>query len=177
MIRGKRIILRALEPADAELLYQWENQVQLWSVSGTLAPFSRHALEQYIHAVSDVYADKQLRLMISLQQTDQTIGCIDLYGIDFANARAAVGILIADPQSRQKGYAGEAVDLVVKYAFEVLHLHQVYCTIPVDNEKSISLFRNHGFSVSCTKKEWSRVGDTFMDELLLQRIAVNEEKS
>ncbi len=67
MIRNDKIILRALEPADADLLYQWENQMELWSVSNTLTPFSRHQIITYINQISlDIYQTKQLRLMIDI---------------------------------------------------------------------------------------------------------------
>ena len=42
MITGKTIYLRALEPTDIDLLYDWENDVALWDVAETFVPFSRH---------------------------------------------------------------------------------------------------------------------------------------
>jgi len=40
------IILRALEPEDLELLYEWENDMANWLISNTLAPFSRFTLKR-----------------------------------------------------------------------------------------------------------------------------------
>jgi len=36
----KNIKLRALEPEDLELLYQWENNDSYWLISNTVSPFS-----------------------------------------------------------------------------------------------------------------------------------------
>ena len=47
-LTGQHITLRALEPADVDLLYKWENDTSIWKVSNTLVPFSKHILEQYI---------------------------------------------------------------------------------------------------------------------------------
>src|SRR6185436_12887613 len=101
---GELIRLRALEPSDVDLLYQWENDASVWSVSGTLAPFSKFVLEQYLASShQDIYSNKQLRLMIDLSANNEEdepesrgIGCIDLFDFDPKNRKAGVGILIAD---------------------------------------------------------------------------------
>ena len=62
---GENIYLRALEPLDIDVLFDWENDTDNWLVSNTQTPFSRFVLEQYIaSAHSDIYTAKQLRLMI-----------------------------------------------------------------------------------------------------------------
>ena len=38
-IEGKTIRLRAVEPEDADLMYMWENDCDIWAVSGTTEPF------------------------------------------------------------------------------------------------------------------------------------------
>ena len=72
MLKGKHIKLRALEPSDLETLYNWENNIQIWKVSHTMTPFSKHVLTQYLaNAHQDIYTSKQLRLMI--QKTKKTL--------------------------------------------------------------------------------------------------------
>lgn len=64
-IEGKTICLRAVEPDDAELLYTWENDYDIWLVSGTTAPFSRQQMQRFIERQqdADIFCG-QLRLMI-----------------------------------------------------------------------------------------------------------------
>jgi hypothetical protein len=50
----------------------------------------------------------------------RTIGSIDLFDFDHFHGRAGVGILIADPADRKKGYASAALACLVNYAFETL---------------------------------------------------------
>jgi diamine N-acetyltransferase len=64
MINGKNILLRALEPSDIDLMYEWENDTDFWPVSGTLTPFSRYTMEQFVKGAQDIYVNKQLRLAI-----------------------------------------------------------------------------------------------------------------
>lgn len=175
---GELIQLRALEPSDLNRLYKWENDTSIWSVSGTMAPFSRFVLEEFVNqAHQDIYTNKQLRLMIDLRYMDEedestgevrTIGCVDLFEFDPRNRRAGLGILIADKADRGKGYANEALHLVVDYAFGVLDLHQVYSNVRFDNESSVALFKKFGFEITGLKQDWIYDNGRYFDEYTMQ---------
>lgn len=170
MIIGKNILLRALEPTDVDLLYSWENNQEIWEVSNTLTPYSKFVLEQYIaNSHLDIYTNKQLRLMICGFEKN-TIGCIDLFDFDAFHQRAGIGILIANKENRNKGYASEALSLLIEYCFNTLNLNQVYCNIAEDNLESIRLFEKQQFTISGIKKEWIKQGKEYKNEYLLQRI-------
>jgi diamine N-acetyltransferase len=176
---NQTISLRALEPNDIDVLYKWENDIENWRVSNIQTPFSRHTLQQYIEtAHQDIYSVKQLRLIIelSLSTADEkmAIGCIDLFDFDPKHLRAGVGVLIAEKTERGKGYASDALLLLINYAFDVLNLHQLYCNISAENEASILLFQKHGFQISGIKKQWIRDKNIFKDELFLQLINKND---
>jgi len=167
---GKHILLRAIEPSDIDVLYKWENDTENWNVSNTQAPFSRFVLEQYIATThQDIYSVKQLRLIIC-DTENNAVGCIDLFDFEPNHLRAGIGVLIAEKTDRKKGYASEALELLIDYCFLSLNLHQLYCNIAVDNEASILLFQKYGFQITGIKKQWIRNGNKFHDELLLQRI-------
>lgn len=169
-LKGQHIFLRAIEPADIDALYAWENDAENWKVSNIQTPFSRFVLEQYIaSAHQDIYSVKQLRLIICNDE-NKPVGCIDLFDFEPNHLRAGIGVLIADKTDRRKGYASEALELLTDYCFSTLHLHQLYCNITTDNEASVLLFQKHAFQITGIKKQWIREGDTFKDELLLQRI-------
>jgi diamine N-acetyltransferase len=172
MLKGRNIALRALEPEDVDLLYEWENDERLWHLSNTVTPFSKHLLEQYVlSSGQDIYTAKQLRLMIDVVEQDEreTVGSIDLFDYDPTNKRAGIGILIVK-KYRRKGYASQALEILMTYCFEVLHLHQLYCNITPDNEASLSLFRNAGFETVGLKKDWLHIRDGWEDEYILQKI-------
>ena len=72
-LKNNLVRLRALEPEDLEYLYKWENDMDLWDVSDTLTPFSHFTLKKYIeNAHVDIYTSKQLRLMITRVDTQET---------------------------------------------------------------------------------------------------------
>lgn len=169
-LHSQHISLRALEPSDIDILYQWENDTEVWEVSHTQTPFSRLVLEQYLStAYQDIYTTKQLRLVIETNsEIKKAIGCIDLFDFDPYHQRAGIGILIADKNERKKNYASEALTLLIDYCFTTLNLNQLYCNITTDNTASIQLFKKNGFEIIGVKKQWIRVGKEFKDELLLQ---------
>ena len=177
ILKSDNIILRALEPADLDILFEWENDTSIWMVSGTLQPFSRFVLEQYLASAHlDIYAHKQLRLVIDLMDDDEDsdetipIGCIDLFDFDPKNRRAGIGILIGDKDMRGNGYGAEALTLLINYAFKTLDLHQLFCTITPDNEPSLHLFKKLGFEVTGLKQDWIFYNGKWHDEYTLQLI-------
>lgn len=171
ILENRNISLRAPEPEDLDLLYLWENEPSVWQVSGTLTPFSRYILKQYLeNAGKDIYEVKQLRLMIQLKSNHRPLGAVDLFDFDPHHRRAGLGILIAEASDRRQGYAREALETMLSYCFEVLHLHQLYCNIAAGNSASIKLFKEAGFQESGRKKEWLYDGSTFEDEFIFQKI-------
>jgi len=171
-LESKRIKLRALEPADVELLYKWENNTSLWHVSNTLTPFSKYILKKYIeNSHLDIFEAKQLRLIIDvIENTPFSVGAIDLFDFDAYNKRAGLGILINDINYRKKGYASEALKLIIDYAFNYLKLHQLYCNISIDNATSINLFEGHGFVKTGEKIDWLNDGKKWKNEAIFQLI-------
>ena len=169
MLQSNIILLRAPEPHDVDFLYQLENDVKLWHVTQTFRPFSRFEMEQYVlMAEKDPYSAHQVRFMIELS-AGETIGTVDLFEIDPHNKRAGVGIVIVE-EYRKKGYAFNALELIITYAFEQLDLHQLYCNIEVDNQESLKLFKKLNFEISGIKKDWNRIENGWQNEYLLQLI-------
>jgi diamine N-acetyltransferase len=175
ILHGTNINLRMPEPADVDLLYLWENDLSVWRVSTTVVPFSRFQMEQYVmNSQHDIFSDRQLRLMIDLVPgggARKTIGCIDLFDFDPLNRRAGVGILIIK-EEREKGYASDALTLLIRYSFEILNLHQLYCNISVGNDPSIRLFSKAGFEQIGVKKEWRIIDNKWNDEIMFQLIQI-----
>ncbi len=171
ILEGDGVRLRAVEPEDLELLYKWENEEADWKQSNTLVPYSKYILKRYIaNSHKSLYETSQLRLMIDRSADSLTVGTIDLFDFDHYHMRAGVGILIADPRERRKGYASAALGCIIAYAFETIGLHQLWCNILEGNSDSMNLFRRHGFNLCATKLEWVRTRERFVTEYMFQLI-------
>ena len=47
-LESENLLLRALEPEDLDILYEWENDPELWKYGSTLTPYSKFALRDYL---------------------------------------------------------------------------------------------------------------------------------
>ncbi|MBT3741248.1 MAG: GNAT family N-acetyltransferase [Polaribacter sp.] len=169
-LSGEKIILRALEPEDLNFLYQIENNESFWEVSHTQTPFSKYILKRYLeNAHLDIYESKQLRLLIEEKSTRKQIGMIDLFDYNPQHKRAGIGILI-HPDFEKKGFASEALSIIINYSFSHLQMHQLYANITSDNIKSLALFNKYNFIKTGVKKDWILSEGKFKDEVLFQLI-------
>jgi len=158
---------RALEPEDVMVLYTWENDLEINQVSLSKVPFSKYILEQYIaQAHLDIQQAGQFRFILE-DENKNAVGCIDLFDYDAVDRRAAIGIIVAK-EYRSKGYASEAIELMKDYAFNRLGMHQLYCSVGVDNPTSLKLFKSAGFQQIGIRKDWCYRNGSFTDVVEFQ---------
>jgi diamine N-acetyltransferase len=170
-MKYEKIRLRAMEPEDLEILYDWENNPSNWTISNTVSPFSKYTLKRYLESShKGIYETGQLRLMIDHISDKITIGTIDLFDFDSFHKRAGVGILIANEDYRRKGYGSMALQCLIGYCFKTLQLHQLYCNILSGNPESMDIFKKHGFIQTGVKKDWIKTSEGYSDEYLYQLI-------
>ena len=162
--------MRKIEPSDLPFLYQWENDATMWADSDTHNPLSRHDLHQYIeNTTGDIYRDGQLRLIIedsqlstlNSQLSTKIVGSIDLFDFDARNRKAAIGMYIA-PDARGRGVGKQAVQLLLDYAFNFLHLRMVYAIISVNNVACSRLYEQMDFLPSSPLRAWTLEGDAIL---------------
>lgn len=169
--QNENIIIRAAEPNDAQLIYNWENNQEIWRVSETYMPYSMYQIEQFLFN-NDLFSNRQIRFIIEITKDSIPIGCIDIYDFDPIHFRAGIGILI-QKEYRKHGLAKESLQLLLDYCFNVLMLKQVYCLIDALNNDSLNLFKNVGFEQCGYRKEWIRTPNGFIDEIEFQYINKN----
>lgn len=166
-LKSKLVNLRALEPEDLDFLYDIENNEANWLNSGTVKPYTKFALKQYLeNSHLDICEIKQVRFMIENHKSEK-IGLVDLFDFDPQNLRAGIGIIIA-PKYRQNGYAYKALQQVHQYAFNFLNLKQIYANIITDNHESIHLFEKLNYSKSGIRKNWIRHKSNYKDVAFYQ---------
>ncbi len=131
---------------------------------------SRDVLRQYLeNAAADIYATRQLRLMVCVQENAQVVGTVDLFDFEPLHRRAGVGIALQQ-DARGQGYGAEALHLLLAYAAQTLQLHQLYCTVAINNPRSMYLFESAGFQKVGTRKDWLRTPYGWVDVLEYQKV-------
>lgn len=169
-LNNELLYLRAPEPEDIDTMYQMENDPEYWDVSCFTVPYSRYVLKQYIEASQcDLFADKQLRLMLVRRTDNEVVGTIDLTDFVPMHGRAGVGIAVKR-EFRRDGFARQALEMLISYAFDFLHLRQLYAYISVSNDASRKLFISCGFQQSGVLKDWLRLKEGYEDACFMQCI-------
>lgn len=176
-LMNDRIYLRAVEPEDLDVMYEMENDPSMWDISNFTVPYSRHVLRQYIQATQcDIFADKQLRLMIVRIDDQRILGTIDISDFVPLHSRGEVGIAIHKDYRRQ-GYGADALRLLCQYAFEFLSMTQLFAHVAVDNEVCMGLFASCGFEQCGLLKNWLQVGGVYKDAVIFQCLNPNKQNS
>lgn len=156
-LENDNIRLRAVEPADAELLWEAENDSRQWLDNGMSAPLSRQNLKNYAENYdADPIRSGQLR-MICENKNGKMVGIVDLYDISAIGRTAFVGIYLFE-KYRRNGYAAECLSLLESYARMLLNLRILGAKISETNTNSIHLFENSGYELRGTLPDWLLAG-------------------
>lgn len=144
-IDGKRIYLREVREEDVgETYYAWMNDKEINQYMETrYYPQGMEALRDYLKSHRQK-ADEPW-FAICLQDTGQHIGNIKLGPINFHHRTADVSYFIGEKDCWGKGYATEAIGLVVRFAFEVLDLYKVNAGTYARNVGSQRALEKNGF--------------------------------
>ncbi|MBR6339279.1 MAG: GNAT family N-acetyltransferase [Alloprevotella sp.] len=163
--------LRALEPEDLELLYTIENDPSVWDVTTPGAPYSHHALRQYLLQATDgwdFFATGQQRLVIETEE-GVALGLADLFNHEATHRRAEVGIALLC-EHRGKGNGEEALHELIAFARNRLCLHSLYAKVQPDNTAAVRLMQATDFLQLCTLPDWLRTPTGYQPALLFHRI-------
>ena len=173
-LENENLLLRALEPEDLDLLYEWENNAELWKYGSTLTPYSKFALRDYLtNSLQGIVYTRQLRLMAVEKKSGTVIGTVDLFDYDPVHQRAGIGILVDAPYRRKK-WGTEILHLTADYAFNILHLNQLYAYIQISNLNSFNLLSKCGYEQVGLLKSWLKTSAGFEDVRLMQLIKSHE---
>lgn len=179
MTSSSSLILRAVEPTDADFMYEVENDAASWRYGDIIAPLSRHNLRNYaLNYDADPFSARQLRLIIISHPSKGgvPIGVADLYDIDAVHRRSFVGIYIL-PSFRREGRASQALKLLENYAMNVLNLRMLAAKIESVNHISLSLFKRSGYLTTAVIPEWfNYAGSAPTDLIILTKNLVSKGK-
>lgn len=156
---GKIIRLLPFEKEDIPLSLRWNNDEAINTFNGSRIPNS--LLEQ-----NDWYEktqhDKSKRKLVIANHEGEKVGMITLFNIDTKNQNCEIGIYIS-PEHQKKGYAREALNLLVSFCFYEMNMHKVYAKILSFNKPSVLLFESVGFKFEYAMKECFFTNGDFID--------------
>lgn len=172
-IVGARVTLREYRREDLSAIRAWVNDSETTKyLSGA---FRRpHTWEQ-----TEEWLDRRLNgdaggeaFVISENGTNKYLGQCDLMMIDNIARKAELAIvLLAD--ARGKGYASEAIRLLLGYAFNTLNLNRVWLKCARDNSAAVKCYESVGFKTEGVLKSDLYIDGKYTDALIMAVLRKN----
>ena len=154
-IEGEKVILRSVDSSDIDTILLWENSSEEPLYGVYKEQFTREDVVQFVDNQQrySFVENEQLRLMICSDEGER-LGSIDI--TEYDGRKAFVSILIFDLDNRRKGFAENALRLVVDYA-KSLGMRSLYAIIFPQNQPSINLFEKLGFESDGLMLYWKKL--------------------
>jgi RimJ/RimL family protein N-acetyltransferase len=143
-LEGERVELRRHARENFPLYAQWYGNPEIWHLtSWAPSPLSRSAVER-------LFEDRELSrtddsFAIHIRGDDEPIGVISLMNKSEANESAELSVIVGPQDDRHRGYGTEAIDCLLRYAFEELGLNRIGLSVFDFNERAISAYEKLGF--------------------------------
>ena len=163
-IKGNNVTLRFIEPKDLESIREMTNDPeQAYMIGGWSFPAAvKHQEDWYQRVLSD-----KNNLRLSIDYEGEFVGLVTLTSIDWKNKRAESGIRLSLAAPKRKGIATDALNSILRYAFQELNLNRVYATVLDHNEASLRLHARCGYVVEGTLRKSVYKRGEYHDEIQL----------
>jgi RimJ/RimL family protein N-acetyltransferase len=165
-LEGETVELRRHARANYGLYARWYGDPEIWHLtSWAPSPLNRSAVEK-------LFEDRELSLVddsfaIHIKDDDEPVGVISLMNISDANESAELSVIVGHPDDRHQGYGSEAIELLLRYAFEELGLNRVGLSAFDFNAEAISAYEKLGFVVEGRYRQAIKRDSGFHDAILM----------
>lgn len=137
-VKGKKVLLRAIEKDDLPSLHRWSNDPEInYMLGGWHFPSSMHDQEKWFNTLA--LTNNNQRFAIEAEEFG-LIGMTNLVEINWKDRNAFHGMLLGDKVMRGRGYGVDTIMTIGKYAFEELGLMRLDSTIISYNEASLYVY-------------------------------------
>jgi RimJ/RimL family protein N-acetyltransferase len=97
--------------------------------------------------------ERPLSIEIRKGKSWKLIGNCGVFGIEWANRSAELGIIIGEKSEWDKGYGAEAMTLLLRHGFETLNLHRLALRVYAENVRAVRSYEKAGFVLEGRMRE------------------------
>jgi len=166
-LSGRRLGLRWITVEDAPALFAifGDPEVTRYWSSPPLKDLA--AATDLVEEIHEFFRERRLfQWGISTLEDDEVQGTCTLVEIDAINRRAEIGFALGR-RTWGRGLATEAVELMIRFAFEKLDLQRLEADVDPNNERSLRLLERQGFQREGLLRERWRLGGETQDSIFL----------
>jgi [ribosomal protein S5]-alanine N-acetyltransferase len=155
-----RVYLRAPAHADRAEFIALMRASRAFHRPWATAPTDDEAFDAYL---VDARRPDFQAMLVCRREDRAILGFFNLSHITRGSLQSAyLGYAVASKYANQ-GYMREGLDLVIREAFEALHLHRIEANIQPGNQASIALARGAGFTREGFSPRYLKIGGRWRD--------------
>lgn len=143
--QGQHVRLRGVEPRDADVFFTWRDSDLGRFTDFVTVPYSYAATRKYFEEMAAVPKDDVFSFIIE-NDAGEVVGIINSHTCDRRVGSFMYGLAIGT-EHRRKGYASEAIFLLLRYFFEELRYQKVTVDVYSNNDASQCLHERLGFTL------------------------------
>ncbi|GGA33521.1 GNAT family N-acetyltransferase [Paenibacillus physcomitrellae] len=168
-ILGDSIILREYQSSDLPYIRNWVNDPEIVDNLSDifLYPHTEQATEQFLNAMLDNNNVHQRGFVIAHKETEEYIGQIDLFKLDWKNRSAGLGIVLGNREHLGKGYGSQAIKLLQEFAFNRMNLHRLQLEVFDFNQRAYHCYLKCGFKEEGRLREKHFIQGRYADMIVM----------
>jgi len=146
LFSGGLVRLRAIEREDIPRFLRWFNDPEFVLLLHQYEPLSREAEEEWFERnIARAPPGEEYLFAIETLEGGVHIGNLGLHSVNWIDRRAVVGIGLGERDYWGKGYGTDALNILVRFAFDRLNLHKLFLYVNEQNPRAIRSYEKAGF--------------------------------
>jgi RimJ/RimL family protein N-acetyltransferase len=174
--QGRLVRLRSLRGEDAEIIVTLPHDTQAEAFSYRMnfpternMEFERDSIGSAVSRTMDEESG-WCRLAIETIESRRWVGTVGLHSVNRRWRFGDINIVIAPPSEWGKGYGGEAMLLLMNYAFNELDFQRIGLGVFEPNERAVALYRSLGFVEEGRLRRKYYYKGRYHDEILMSML-------
>jgi RimJ/RimL family protein N-acetyltransferase len=175
MIVGDQVRFRAIEKEDLPKFVKWLNDPEVRSGLSLITPLSQAEEENWFEEILKK-SPFERPLAIEIQPDPNIdewvfVGNCGLFGIDWQNRLAEIGIHIGEKDFWDQGFGTRAMRLILKHGFENLNLHRIWLRVFENNQRALRSYEKTGFTIEGKFREAEFKAGKYYDVIIMSMLA------
>ncbi|MFN0274968.1 MAG: GNAT family N-acetyltransferase [Chitinophagales bacterium] len=166
-----RLILRRITRDDAPEMFLMRSNPEVMKYINRPLQKSLEDTFQHIDMITKLLDENEgINWGITLKGSEKIVGSILVFSFKKEHYRAEIGYILME-EFHKKGIMHEAMQAVLKFAFETLQLHSLEANVNPDNFASIALLEKNDFIREAYFKEDFYWQGKFLDSAIYSLLA------
>lgn len=151
-LKGKKVFFRPYREEDVFLIHQWFNDpITTYFMFTGQKPKTIEQIKKIMN--DDTQSEHNTIFIVVDVETNETMGLVGLYEINFTARKAEMRIIIGNENFRGKGYGTEITELITYYGFDRLNLNRIYLGVTDENIGGINAYKKAGYIYEGTLRQ------------------------